>query len=81
MTLHGQSIEKIEVVGHVCRELQILYLQNNVISRIEDLHHLKAVFYHLFLHLLPPCVQHNAFVCPLHVSSCMITPLCRSSGT
>lgn len=42
VTLHQQNIEKIEVVGNVCRQLQILYLQNNVIGRIENLHHLKV---------------------------------------
>lgn len=40
--LHGQNIQTIEVVGDVCRQLKILYLQNNVISVIENLHHLKV---------------------------------------
>ena len=42
ITLHQQNIEKIELVGDVCRELEILYLQNNIIGRIENLHHLKV---------------------------------------
>ena len=42
VTLHQQNIEKIELLGQLCRKLKILYLQNNVISRIENLHHLKA---------------------------------------
>ena len=42
ITLHQQSIEKIELLGQLCRNLKILYLQNNVISRIENLQHLKA---------------------------------------
>jgi Leucine-rich repeat (LRR) protein len=32
-------------VGDVCRKLQILYLQNNVIPRIENVHHLKELRY------------------------------------
>lgn len=44
ITLHGQNLEQIEVVGHVCRHLKILYLQNNVIGIIENLHHLKVVY-------------------------------------
>jgi len=34
VALHGQDIERIELLGHACRELRILYLQNNVIGRI-----------------------------------------------
>ncbi|ESL08995.1 leucine-rich repeat protein [Trypanosoma rangeli SC58] len=45
ITLHQQDIEKIEVVGDTCRELEILYLCNNYISRIEGLHHLKCLKY------------------------------------
>lgn len=42
ITLHNQNIEEIELVGHACRSLQILYLQNNIIGRIKNLHHLKV---------------------------------------
>ncbi|RNF26541.1 leucine-rich repeat protein [Trypanosoma conorhini] len=45
IALHQQDIEKIEVVGDACRELEILYLCNNYISRIEGLHHLKCLKY------------------------------------
>ncbi|ORC93467.1 putative leucine-rich repeat protein [Trypanosoma theileri] len=45
IALHQQDIEKIEVIGDVCRELEILYLCNNYISRIEGLHHLKSLKY------------------------------------
>eukprot|EP00755_Sulcionema_specki_P023062 Sspe_Gene.77968::Locus_48753_Transcript_1_1_Confidence_1.000_Length_1054::g.77968::m.77968/K19753/LRRC6; protein TilB len=45
ITLHQQDLERIEVVGEVCRELRILYLQNNLIPRIEGLHHLKKLWY------------------------------------
>ena len=40
--LHQQGIEKIELVGQLCRHLKILYLQGNVIGKIEHLHRLKA---------------------------------------
>ena len=43
LTLHQEEIEKIEVVGTVCRQLKILYLQNNIIGKIEGLHHLKQM--------------------------------------
>jgi len=45
ITLHQQELERIEVVGDVCRALEILYLQNNLIPRIEGLHHLKNLWY------------------------------------
>ena len=34
LSLHGQNLEKVELLGQVCRHLRILYLQNNVIGRI-----------------------------------------------
>lgn len=37
ITLHQFEIEKIEVVGDVCRNLRILFLQNNIINRIGSL--------------------------------------------
>eukprot|EP01062_Namystynia_karyoxenos_P006026 TRINITY_DN12107_c1_g1_i1.p1 TRINITY_DN12107_c1_g1~~TRINITY_DN12107_c1_g1_i1.p1 ORF type:complete len:453 (+),score=209.07 TRINITY_DN12107_c1_g1_i1:79-1359(+) len=45
ITLHQQELERIELVGDVCRNLQILYLQNNLIPRIEGLIHLKQLWY------------------------------------
>ena len=45
ITLHQEEIEKIEVIGTTCRHLKILYLQNNVIGRLENLHHLKQLDY------------------------------------
>lgn len=42
ISLHQQNIERIELLGHACRDLRILYLQNNLISKIENLHHLKV---------------------------------------
>ena len=34
ITLHQFNIEKIELLGKHCRHLKILYLQNNLISKI-----------------------------------------------
>lgn len=34
VSLHQQEIEKIEFLNSACRHLQILYLQNNLISKI-----------------------------------------------
>jgi protein TilB len=45
IALHQQDIEKIEVVGDMCRQLEILYLCNNYIGKIEGLHHLKNLQY------------------------------------
>ena len=45
IALHQQDIEKIELVGDACRQLEILYLCNNYISKIEGLRHLKWLKY------------------------------------
>ncbi|KAK9906468.1 hypothetical protein WJX75_002442 [Coccomyxa subellipsoidea] len=45
ITLHQQNIEKIEVLGYACRNLKMLYLQNNLIAKIENLHRLKELQY------------------------------------
>ena len=37
IALHQLEIEKIEIIGPLCRRLQILYLQNNIISKLENL--------------------------------------------
>ena len=42
ISLHQQNIEKIELLNHLCPRLKILYLQNNLIGRIENLQKLKA---------------------------------------
>ena len=34
ITLHQFEIDTIELVGDLCRELQILYLQNNLITKL-----------------------------------------------
>ncbi len=41
LSLHQLEIERLETVGTLCRKLQILYLQNNIIGKMEGLHHLK----------------------------------------
>ncbi|KAK9822057.1 hypothetical protein WJX74_003997 [Apatococcus lobatus] len=45
VALHQLNIEKIEVLGRVCRQLKILYLQNNLIRKLENLHQLKELQY------------------------------------
>lgn len=45
IALHQQDIEKIEVIGDSCRQLEILYLCNNYIGKIEGLFHLKNLQY------------------------------------
>ena len=45
ITLHQFEVERIELLGQLCRQLQILYLQNNLIPRIENLEHLKDLRY------------------------------------
>ncbi|OQR87774.1 hypothetical protein ACHHYP_18021 [Achlya hypogyna] len=45
LSLHQEELEKIELVGTLCRKLRILYLQNNIIERIEDLNHMKELRY------------------------------------
>ncbi|XP_058483372.1 dynein axonemal assembly factor 11 isoform X2 [Solea solea] len=45
VSLHQQDIEKIEHLDTWCRELKILYLQNNLIGRMENLSRLKKLQY------------------------------------
>ena len=46
LTLHQEELEGInEVIGQCCRHLKILYLQNNIISKLENLTHLKELEY------------------------------------
>ncbi|KDO26954.1 hypothetical protein SPRG_07667 [Saprolegnia parasitica CBS 223.65] len=45
ISLHQEEIEKIELIGTLCKKLRILYLQNNIIERIEDLSHMKDLRY------------------------------------
>ena len=45
ISLHQLEIERIEVIGTVCRKLRILYLQNNIIPKIEGITHLKDLEY------------------------------------
>eukprot|EP00606_Chrysophyceae_sp_TOSAG23-5_P001380 GSChrysophyteH2.ASY1.ANO1.1162.1 assembled CDS len=46
VTLHQEEIEAInEVLGMTCRKLKILYLQNNIIRKMENLNHLKELEY------------------------------------
>ena len=46
LTLHQEELVAIApCLGQICRKLKILYLQNNIISKMENLHHLKDVEY------------------------------------
>jgi protein TilB len=46
VTLHQEELEGInEVLGMTCRKLKILYLQNNIIPKMENLIHLKELVY------------------------------------
>ena len=45
ISLHQQEIERIEGLGQICRHLKILYMQNNLMSKLENLHRLKELEY------------------------------------
>ncbi|XP_033113676.1 protein tilB homolog [Anneissia japonica] len=45
VSLHQQDIEKIELLDKVCRELKIIYLQSNLIPKIENVKRLKKLEY------------------------------------
>eukprot|EP00192_Tetraselmis_astigmatica_P004398 CAMPEP_0117686704 /NCGR_PEP_ID=MMETSP0804-20121206/22631_1 /TAXON_ID=1074897 /ORGANISM="Tetraselmis astigmatica, Strain CCMP880" /LENGTH=429 /DNA_ID=CAMNT_0005498493 /DNA_START=619 /DNA_END=1908 /DNA_ORIENTATION=+ len=45
VALHQQNIEKIELLGTLCRHLKIVYLQNNLIGKLQNLHKLKELEY------------------------------------
>lgn len=46
ISLHQEELESInEVLGMTCRKLKILYLQNNIIFKMENLFHMKDLVY------------------------------------
>eukprot|EP00191_Tetraselmis_sp_GSL018_P013302 CAMPEP_0177583812 /NCGR_PEP_ID=MMETSP0419_2-20121207/3535_1 /TAXON_ID=582737 /ORGANISM="Tetraselmis sp., Strain GSL018" /LENGTH=238 /DNA_ID=CAMNT_0019073255 /DNA_START=291 /DNA_END=1003 /DNA_ORIENTATION=- len=45
IALHQQNIEKIELLGFICKHLKILYLQNNLIGKLQNLNKLKELEY------------------------------------
>ena len=45
ISLHQQEIERIEALGQICRHLKILYMQNNLVSKLNNLHRLKELEY------------------------------------
>ncbi|XP_078119861.1 dynein axonemal assembly factor 11 [Sander vitreus] len=45
LSLHQQDIERIQHLDRWCRDLRILYLQNNLIPRIENVGRLKKLEY------------------------------------
>lgn len=46
ISLHQEELESInEVLGMTCRKIKILYLQNNIIPKMENLFHMKDLVY------------------------------------
>eukprot|EP00038_Savillea_parva_P025298 m.47083 g.47083 ORF g.47083 m.47083 type:complete len:472 (-) comp6842_c0_seq2:183-1598(-) len=45
ISLHQQDLERIELLDTACRDLKILYLQNNLISKIEHVTRLRQLEY------------------------------------
>lgn len=46
ISLHQEELESInEVLGMTCKKLKILYLQNNIIAKMENLYHMKDLQY------------------------------------
>ncbi|XP_063119320.1 dynein axonemal assembly factor 11 isoform X6 [Rattus norvegicus] len=45
LSLHQQEIERLEHIDKWCRDLKILYLQNNLIAKIENVSKLKKLEY------------------------------------
>uniref|UniRef100_A0A8C4QX16 Leucine-rich repeat-containing protein 6 n=1 Tax=Eptatretus burgeri TaxID=7764 RepID=A0A8C4QX16_EPTBU len=45
LSLHQQQIERLECIGNWCLNLRILYLQNNLVPRIENINKLKKLQY------------------------------------
>jgi protein TilB len=45
LTLHQLNLEKIDTIGRFCPRLKILYLQNNLIPRLENLRRLSSLVY------------------------------------
>lgn len=45
LSLHQLNIEKIESLSRVCPRLQILYLQNNLVGKLENLRRMKDLRY------------------------------------
>ncbi|CAM6106166.1 unnamed protein product [Calypogeia fissa] len=45
LVLQEEGIDKIEVLGRLCPNLKQLYMPNNLIARIENMHRLKSLEY------------------------------------
>ena len=45
VSIHQQDIERIEVLGQLCRHLEIIYMQSNLIGKLENLNRLKELQY------------------------------------
>ena len=45
ISLHQENIERIENLEYYCRHIKILYLQDNIIEKLENLDKLKELEY------------------------------------
>lgn len=45
LSLHQCQIDRLENIGQICHKLKILYLQNNIIPKIENLKRMKELEY------------------------------------
>ena len=45
VSLHQRELKKIENLDKLCRHLKILYFQNNIIEKMENLNKLKELDY------------------------------------
>jgi len=45
ISIHQFEIEKIELIGTLCRHLKIIQIQNNIIEKFENLEKLKELEY------------------------------------
>eukprot|EP00639_Heterosigma_akashiwo_P010379 CAMPEP_0206363554 /NCGR_PEP_ID=MMETSP0294-20121207/1663_1 /ASSEMBLY_ACC=CAM_ASM_000327 /TAXON_ID=39354 /ORGANISM="Heterosigma akashiwo, Strain CCMP2393" /LENGTH=202 /DNA_ID=CAMNT_0053808925 /DNA_START=119 /DNA_END=724 /DNA_ORIENTATION=+ len=46
LSLHQEELVSIDpILGSMCHKLKILYLQNNIIEKMENLHHMKELEY------------------------------------
>merc|ERR1712070_1217938 len=45
LSLHQEAITKIDLIDNLCRNLKILYLQNNLIGKIENVGRCKELVY------------------------------------
>ncbi len=58
LSLYQDELESINrVLGVNCRKLKVLYLQNNIIMKMENLHHMKDLQYLNLVLSTIDCIQ------------------------